>query len=125
MLHFLVYSTPSGGQATTDVFADTKFVEDVAGGVDAVIRAITSGPLSFHFQNTGANSITYQILGSNDLSFADAKWIVVVNPTALGAGNAVAEFVDTGRFIFYKVQIKATGAGSQGTLVAAVAAKRF
>lgn len=125
MSPYTSYSTPSGGQATTDAYADTAFMGQSAGERDVIIRAITSGPLSFHLQNTGANSITYTVIASNDLTFADAKWIQVVAPAAIAAAGVDSQFLDTGRFLFYKVQVKATVGGSQGTLVAACVAKRF
>lgn len=124
---FTSYLTPAAGQLSTDAFQDVQFTGQVVGGQENLLRAITSGPLSFHFMNgSSVNVLTYQVLGSNDPTVADAKWVVAIAATDIAGSSGVAgDFLDVGRYLYYKVQIKAKVGGSQNTVNVAVAAKRY
>jgi hypothetical protein len=122
---FISHGTGIVGQNSTDPYADVVFTEAASGQASTVIKAITSGPVSFHMKNIGANAIKYRVLASNDQTFADADWAVVVAETSLASGLAASEYLDVARFLFYKLQEKASVGGSQGTMIAAVAVKRY
>lgn len=122
---FISLSTPTAGQATTASYVDVTFVDPASGHETALIRATTSGPVSFHLVNTGANSLDYRVLGSNDPSLADNLWSIEIATAPLSSNAAQGEYLDIGRFLFYKLQVKDTTPSSTGTMVATVVAKRY
>lgn len=125
MIPFISHLTGAAGQATTNDYADVEFVDRASGEKHSIIQAPTSGPVSFHLKNDGANSLTYKVLGSNDPSMVDGDWMVVVAEAALAGPATADEFVDIAYFLFYKIQAKSTVADNAGNIIAAVASKRY
>jgi hypothetical protein len=91
-------------QASTNPFVD------VAG---SSMDALTSQSISYTIINTGANSLTWQVLAGNAADGSDAA--VISGPAALIAA-AVASFSQSpALWRFYKIQIKSTVAATPGT----------
>lgn len=107
-------TNPSADPATTDAFLDVPLTEVLDGALQEILIAPSSGPLSLNWKNTGANSIDSKVLGSNDRTLAAADWAEVAAPAAIAAGASRHIALDIAHYHFYRLQHKATGAGSQG-----------
>ena len=119
-----LYQT-AAAQASTDSYADVGFTDEIDGSVATVVRAFTSGPLSAMIKNPhGTNGVTYRILGSNDQTLADADWAIVTAEAGLAALAKVEVTHALAYYLFYKVQVKATSAGNQGSATVNVLHKR-
>lgn len=106
------FYTPTPNLATVDAYADVPLLYGASQGEAAVVVRVEGDLLSGNIKNTGANSITYQLLGSNKPDAPDADW-KVVSTGALAAG-AVAHIETIAYYSSYKLQSKATAGGSQG-----------
>lgn len=114
MLGSRSFATPAVDPASTDAFADVLMISADPKVLFAHVLAETGGQLSANWKNTGANSIDSRVLGSNDLTLADADWKIVVVSAAIASGAVIHVEISPTQYLFYKFQQKATGAGSQG-----------
>src|SRR5258708_11019151 len=107
------FRTPTGADpATVDAFATVVF-EGIAGlapkpgNLDQITDG-TPGTLSANWKNTGANSITTQVLGTNDKDAPDADCDIVVASAALAAAIVPHLLMNPDPYPFYPFQYKAT-----------------
>src|SRR5258708_18796777 len=114
------FRTPTGADpATVDAFATVVF-EGIAGlapkpgNLDQITDG-TAGTLSANWKNTGANSITTQVLGTNDKDAPDADCDIVVASAALAAGIVRHVLVNPATYAFYRFQHKATAGRAPGS----------
>lgn len=124
-------ATPTADQASVDAYADLTWNHPtVAGAALKVLEFPTSGPVGFDFKNSGAQTITVQILTSCVTQIAgtalpDAEW----NPGEvaafdIAAGAVAFKEIQLPSRAFCKVQFKAKVGGAQGALRARVCQKR-
>lgn len=116
MITSFTFRTPTTDPASTASYADIPLLLPTKGKGEEVSYFIaeTSGPISANVKNTGANSITVQVLGGNDLGLADAEWTVVVTATVIAAAASAALEIDLARYHYYKFQQKDTVGASHG-----------
>lgn len=113
----------AGDPVTTDNFADVEISAAHQGHQTDRLIAPSSGPISLCWKNTGANSIQSRVLGSNDPTLIaagqsqaayDADWDIVAADAAIAAAASRFITINPAIYQFYRLQHKATGAGSQG-----------
>jgi hypothetical protein len=114
MLGSRSFSTPAADPASTDAFADVLMISADPKVLFAHVMAESGGQISADWKNTGANSIDSRVLGSNDLTLADADWEVIVASAAIAAAASRHVHITPTDFLFYKFQQKATVGASQG-----------
>ena len=100
----MIFSTSA--YTTTSSFADIPGSDFDAFAVDT---------LGITVVNSGANSLTFQVLGGNLPDFSDA--VVVGGPTAVAAGASGSYTTFFAPFRYYKTQAKDTAGGSHGIAV--------
>lgn len=113
---FTFTSAPT--QNTVDTYADILLALGAEVGLtDKTFIAMTSGPISINWLNTGANDITTQVLAANSVTPAESLWNIVSGPTDIVAGSVAHVELDLARYQFYRFQHKAKAGGLQGTSV--------
>lgn len=108
------FATPAVDPASIDTFADINLVVADPKVLFNHVAPDAGSPLSINWKNTGANSIDSRVLGSNDLTAADADWEIVVVAAAIAAGAMRQIHIATADYMFYKLQHKATVGAAQG-----------
>lgn len=108
------YSDPDTDLATTNDYVTVPVMTGIPeGGKQDYLAAETSGPISVNWKNTGAESIDYRVLGSNDKDSLAADRKVVDTGTILTGAVAHVE-IPIAYYQFYWFQHTATVDGSQG-----------
>lgn len=97
-------------QTTTDNFTDLQ---------ESLDLFKTPHALAIILENTGANSLDWKLLASND----DSTYVEVQSSSSLASGNTASFTKQNPEYRYYKVQIKATSGGSQTDAVLSVTAK--
>ncbi len=96
-------STPTP-QATIATYAD------VAG---SLLDTLHTQSVAYTILNSGANSLTWQVLAANLPDFSDVQ--VVKAPAAVAAAGIDTYVVAAAPYRYYKVQVKDTVGASHGT----------
>ena len=109
------FQTPSTDPATVDAYANVPLITGDSPGSEADhFRALGKGPLSIWWQNPGANTIKYRVLGKNSPTVADADAKVVVAEATLAADAEISLEVAVAYYSHYYLQHAANVAASQG-----------
>jgi hypothetical protein len=108
------FATPAVDPPSTDTFVDIMLIVADPRVLFNHVAPDSGSSLAANWKNTGANSIDSRVLGSNDLSLADADWEIVTAAAAIAAAAVRQIHINPTDYLFYKFQQKATGAGSQG-----------
>lgn len=103
-------NTTYSAQTTTDSFADLN---------ESLDLFKTPHGLGIIIENTGANSLDWKVLASNN----DSTYVEVQSSSSLASGSNATFTKQNPEFRYYKVQVKATSAGSQTDAVLSVTAK--
>lgn len=108
------FATPAVDPASVDTFADINMVVADPKVLFNHVAPDSGSTLSANWKNTGAQSIDARVLGSNDLTLADADWEIVVVAAAIASGAMKQIHIAASDYLFYKFQHKATVGGQQG-----------
>lgn len=87
---------------------------------------VNAGPIAIHVWNTGANSIDFRVIASNDDTLAETLWVdLSLSLTAVGTGAAKMATIAQPGYAFLRVQVKATAGGAQGTAHCVISQRGF
>lgn len=119
------FKSPAVDPASVDAYANVAIMFPDQRCSGPSLTPPTSGPISLNWKNTGANSITTQVLGTNDPAAADADCDVVLAGAAIAPGAMRHAQINPAYYAYYRFQHKATVGGSQGASKIAGCQKRI
>ncbi len=109
------FQTPAVNPATVDAYANVPLITGDSPGSQADhFRALGKGPISIYWQNPGANTIKYRVLGKNSPVVADADAKVVVAEATLLAAGEISLEIAVAYYSHYYLQHAASVAAAQG-----------
>lgn len=123
---FRRWQTLAVDQPSAAAAADLAFLEPEQGkGAEVTILQFgTSGPVSFDFENTGANAISVIIYTHNDRDDAIAKWKTEEPSFDIANGATATKDIVLPTRTYCRVQFVDKVAASHGALKARVVQKR-
>lgn len=108
----LIYGLKTAGIATEVAPTAQASTNAYVSITNSKIDTLGYSSLSYTIKNTGADSITWQVLGGNVLDLSDG--VVVNGPSTLAAGVSASYAVAPAPYRYYIVQVKSTVADTPG-----------
>ena len=108
------FAVVQGRFASAPPMADQATVSNVfTDWLGSILDTLHTASVSYTIKNTGANSITWQVLAANLADFSDS--VVVKAGAAVAAAASDTYLANPAPYRFYKVQIEDTVNGNHGT----------